>query len=99
MTIQQVENENGVELLLEGRMDTNTASQADEAFAGAAEQYSSIVLNMKGLEYVSSAGLRVLKKLYVAMKQKDGNLVLRNVDPMVMEVFEMTGFSSILKIE
>ena len=54
---------------------------------------------MAGMEYVSSAGLRTLKRLHMAMKKKNGSLVLTNVRKMVMEVFEMTGFAGLLKFE
>jgi anti-anti-sigma factor len=52
---------------------------------------------MERLDYVSSAGLRVIKRLHMSMKKKDGELQLKNVDKMVMEVFEMTGFAGLLK--
>ena len=87
------------ELVLEGRLDTLTAPEAEEVFNQMAERFEKIVLNMAGMEYVSSAGLRTLKRLHMAMKKKNGSLVLTNVRKMVMEVFEMTGFAGLLNFE
>ena len=87
------------ELVLEGRLDTLTAPEAEEVFNQTAERFDKVILNMRDLEYVSSAGLRTLKRLHMAMKKKNGNLVLTNVRKMVMEVFEMTGFAGLLKFE
>ncbi len=88
--------ENTLELALEGRLDTVTAPQLqntiNEYLAGAAN----IVMDCKDLTYVSSAGLRVL---LTARKSIQGELTLKNVDPSVMEVLEITGFVDILNIE
>ena len=54
---------------------------------------------MAGVEYVSSAGLRAIKRIYMAMVKKNSALTLTNVRKMVMEVFEMTGFAGLLTIE
>ena len=87
------------ELLLEGRLDSLTAPEAEEVFNQTAERFDKVILNMMDLEYVSSAGLRTLKRLHMAMKKKEVSLVLTNVRKMVMEVFEMTGFAGLLKFE
>lgn len=84
------------ELLLEGRLDSVTSPEADELFLQMAERFDKVILNMEQLEYVSSAGLRVLKRLHMAMRKKEGSLELKSVNKMVMEVFEMTGFSGLL---
>lgn len=99
MNIKLINRGQEGELVLEGRLDTLTAPEADEVFNQMAERFEKIVLNMAGLEYVSSAGLRTLKRLHMAMKKKNGSLVLTNVRKMVMEVFEMTGFAGLLKFE
>ena len=99
MNIKLINRGQEGELVLEGRLDTLTAPEAEEVFNQMAERFEKIVLNMAGLEYVSSAGLRTLKRLHMAMKKKNGNLVLTNVRKMVMEVFEMTGFAGLLKFE
>ena len=99
MNIKLINRGQEGELVLEGRLDTLTAPEADEVFNQMAERFEKIILNMRDLEYVSSAGLRTLKRLHMAMKKKNGSLVLTNVRKMVMEVFEMTGFAGLLKFE
>ena len=99
MNIKLINRGQEGELVLEGRLDTLTAPEAEEVFNQMAERFEKIVLNMAGVEYVSSAGLRTLERLHMAMKKKNGSLVLTNVRKMVMEVFEMTGFAGLLKFE
>lgn len=99
MNIKLINRGQEGELVLEGRLDTLTAPEAEKVFNQMAERFEKIVLNMAGVEYVSSAGLRTLKRLHMAMKKKNGSLVLTNVRKMVMEVFEMTGFAGLLKFE
>ena len=99
MNIKLINRGQEGELVLEGRLYTLTAPEAEEVFNQMAERFEKIVLNMAGMEYVSSAGLRTLKRLHMAMKKKNGSLVLTNVRKMVMEVFEMTGFAGLLNFE
>ena len=99
MNIKLINRGQEGELVLEGRLDTLTAPEAEEVFNQTAERFDKVILNMRDLEYVSSAGLRTLKRLHMAMKKKNGNLVLTNVRKMVMEVCEMTGFAGRLKVE
>lgn len=99
MTVRLIGRDTEGELLLDGRLDSNTAPEAETIFTQTAERFDSIVLNMEKLEYVSSAGLRVLRKLHMIMKRKGGELTLRGVNRMVMEVLEMTGFVCLFKIE
>ena len=87
------------ELVLEGRLDANSAPEAEEIFKQMIERFDNVVLNMKQLEYISSAGLRVIKIIHMGMKKKNGELKLINVQKMVMEVFEMVGFAGLLTIE
>ena len=91
--------ENGVLTVeMEGRLDTGTAPRAEkelEADVAAAEQ---LVIDMSALQYVSSAGLRLILKLHKTMKEK-GGMVVKNVNESIMEIFDMTGFTSILAIE
>ena len=98
MNINLVDRGTTGELLLEGRLDSATAPETEEIVMQMTEKYEELILNMKDLAYLSSAGLRILKKAHVAMKKKGGNLVLTNVNEMINEVFEMTGFAGILDI-
>ncbi len=86
------------ELLLIGRLDSSTVADAEEVFNQVCERFTKLTLNMEQLAYISSAGLRVLKRVHVNMSKKGGELELTKVNPMVMEVFEMTGFSGLLHI-
>ena len=98
MNIKLVKHENEGELLLEGKLDTNTAPEAQEIFMQMTERFDTLVLNMTDLKYISSAGLRVLKIVHVAMAKKGGELVITNPNDMITEVFELTGFAGILNI-
>ena len=83
---------------LAGRLDTTTAPVLDKTINEDVADVKNLVLDVKGLEYISSAGLRVLLSAQKKM-QKVGTMKLTNVCEAVMEVFEMTGFADILVIE
>ena len=82
----------------EGRLDTVTAPEFEQKIGELLLGISDLVLDMTKVEYVSSAGLRVILKIQKAMFKR-GNMKLIGVNESVMEVFEITGFSNILKIE
>ena len=98
MTIQFKKNAENTVIELAGRLDTTTAPALDKTINGDLGDTKNLILDLKKLEYISSAGLRVLlaaqKKL-----QKIGTMKVINVCEEVMEVFEMTGFADILTIE
>ena len=98
MTINKERNESTLTLALAGRLDTVTAPELEAALKDSLEGVSALVLDLKDLEYVSSAGLRVLLAAQKMMREQ-GNMKLTNVNETVMEVFELTGFSQILTIE
>lgn len=98
MNIRLINRGTEGELLLDGRLDAVTAMDVEEIFLQTAERFDKVILNMEKLQYISSAGLRVLKQTYMVMAKKSGMLELRNVNKLVMEVFEMTGFSGLLRI-
>ena len=83
---------------LEGRLDTVTAPELDNELKGALEGVSELTLDFAKLEYVSSAGLRVLLAAQKTMSKR-GGMKLLNVGETIMEIFEVTGFSDILTIE
>lgn len=99
MTIEKETKGTSLILALEGRLDTTTAPELEaELKESLKEDITNLVLDMKELVYLSSAGLRVI---LAAQKQmnKQGSMVVRNVCETIMEVFEVTGFSDILTIE
>ena len=81
-----------------GRLDTTTAPALDKTINEDIEGTENLVLDLKGIEYISSAGLRVLLSAQKKMQQV-GSMKVKNVCEAVMEVFEMTGFADILVIE
>lgn len=99
MEIATSQNGAATTLALSGRLDTTTAPQLQPVLLGAIQAGGPVELDFGGIEYVSSAGLRVLLLGQKAAQAGGGSLVLRNVSPDVMEVFDMTGFSGILQIE
>jgi anti-sigma B factor antagonist len=98
MTIEIKRNAEETIIELVGRLDTITAPALDKAISSDIEGAKKLVIDFKSLEYISSAGLRVLLGAQKKM-QKVGTMKLVNVCEEVMEVFEMTGFSDILTIE
>jgi anti-sigma B factor antagonist len=98
MTVKLINRGAEGELLLDGRLDAVTSPEAEELFLQMAERFDKLILNMEKLQYISSAGLRVLKKTYMATVKKNGILELSHVSKLVMEVLEMTGFAGLLKI-
>ncbi len=91
--------ENGVlNILLDGKLDTSTTPQATEEIEAELENAQSIVIDMKDLKYISSAGLRLLLSLHKKMAEK-GGLTIKNVNDTNMEIFDFTGFTDILNIE
>ena len=85
-------------LALEGRLDTTTAPQLEAEVKSALGGVTELVLDFSQLEYLSSAGLRVLLAAQKVMN-KQGKMVIRNVNETISEVFEITGFTEILSIE
>ena len=83
---------------LEGRLDTTTAPQLEAELKGALDDVKDLVLDFEKLEYISSAGLRVLLATQKVMNQQ-GTMVLKNVSDVINEIFEVTGFTDILTIE
>lgn len=95
----EMQNENGVlTVYLKGKLDTITAPQVEKDMAEDVAAARQLVLDMKDLKYMSSAGLRMILRLHKTMMDKDG-LIVRNVNESIMEIFDMTGFTSILHID
>ncbi len=98
MTINKKQQGAELELALEGRLDTTTAPQLEAEVKQIGADVTSLVFNFAELEYISSAGLRTLL-LAQKLMNKQGTMVVRNVNETIMEVFEITGFSDMLTIE
>ena len=98
MTVNIEKNNKTVTLKLEGRLDTITAPMLEKAVNDECKTAENLVLNFEKLDYISSAGLRVLLGAQKKMN-KQGSMKLTNVREEVMDVLEMTGFADILTIE
>ena len=98
MTIQKTQDGEKLTIALEGRLDTTTAPQLEGELRSAVNGISELVFDFSALEYVSSAGLRVLLSAQKVMN-KQGSMVIRNVNSAIMDVLELTGFVDILSIE
>ena len=98
MKITKKLNGSAMEIALEGRLDTMTAPELETELKGSMDSAESLVLDLSKLEYISSAGLRVLLSAHKTMSGK-GGMKVTNVNEIVREVFEVTGFCDILNIE
>lgn len=98
MNINKNQNGTALEIALEGRLDTMTAPELEVELNNSLQNADSLVLDFGKLEYISSAGLRVLLSAHKAMSNK-GGMKVTNVNEIVREVFEVTGFADILTIE
>ncbi len=98
MDIKKTKNDTTLTLAIQGRIDTTTAPQLEAELRSDIDGVTELYLDFTGVEYISSAGLRVLLSTQKLMSRQ-GKMVLSHVNESVMEVFEVTGFSDILTIE
>ena len=98
MTIDKQLNGSELTLVLNGRLDTTTAPELEAVIKENIAGVTNLVMDFAELEYLSSAGLRVILSAQKAMN-KQGEMVIRNVNETINEVFEITGFIDILTIE
>ena len=98
LNIIKEQNDKKLVVALDGRLDTNTSPNLEEELKATLPSVEDLVFDLTKLEYISSAGLRVLLSAQKTMN-KQGSMVVKNVSEAVKEVFEVTGFSDILTIE
>ena len=98
MTINKTQEAGKLTVALEGRLDTTTAPELEADLKASLDNVTELVVDMEKLDYISSAGLRVLLWAQKTMNKK-GSMVVKNVSEVVNEVFEVTGFADILNIE
>lgn len=99
MDINKTKSGNELNVKVAGRLDTNTAPELEQAIIAEVDGLMAITLDLADLDYISSAGLRVVLMLHKTMASKKGTLTIKHPKEEVMEVFDMTGFSSFLNIE
>ena len=98
MTIEKIAQGKKLTIALSGRLDTTTAPKLETELKQNISGVNELVLDLAALEYLSSAGLRVLLSAQKVMNRQ-GNMVVRNVNEIIMEIFEVTGFVDVLTIE
>ena len=98
MTIEKIAEGNKLTIALSGRLDTTTAPKLETELKQNISGVEELVLDLAALEYLSSAGLRVLLSAQKVMNRQ-GSMVIKHVNETVMEIFEITGFVDILTIE
>lgn len=98
MTINTIADHGTTTLSLTGRLDTTTAPQLAETLNALPADISTLILDLSDLEYISSAGLRVILSAQKKMKAQSGSLEIHHPSELVMEIFDVTGFSDILTI-
>ena len=98
MDIRKAINDKEVIAAIDGRIDTTTAPALEQELKDSYDSCETLILDFTDVEYISSAGLRVLLSAHKTMSNKSG-MKLRNVSEDIMEIFEVTGFADILSIE
>ncbi|WP_303790976.1 STAS domain-containing protein [Ruminococcus flavefaciens] len=98
MDIRKAINDKEVIAAIDGRIDTTTAPALEQELKDSYDSCETLILDFTDVEYISSAGLRVLLSAHKTMSKKSG-MKLRNVSEDIMEIFEVTGFADILSIE
>ena len=98
MTVTKNFEDQKLTVFIEGKLDTSTAPQASQEIEPEIDGIDTLVLDLKDLKYISSAGLRLLLSLNKKMAAK-GGMTVKNVNETNMEIFDMTGFSDILNFE
>ena len=98
MTINKELDGTTLTVAVAGRLDTNTAPELEEELMNSLSDVKVLVLDSEGLEYISSAGLRILLSAHKIMSKQDG-MKVRNVNQAIQDILDITGFTDILTIE
>ncbi len=99
MKVTKEKNGDVLNIAIEGEVNVATAPQLKEALEGEVDDVMEVIFDLKDTDYVSSVGLRVILGVYQELDDKDGRMVLKNVNEVLMEILEMTGFTDFLEIE
>ena len=97
MKMDLIKRGNDAELKMDGYIDATNAAEVEEVLMDVAGKFDNLLLDMEKLEYVSSAGLRAFKRVYMELRRKSGTLSAKNVDKAIMEVLDVTGFTRLCK--
>lgn len=99
MNITKNYDEKELTLAIEGRIDTITSQELEKEINDEMGKFDSLILDFADVEYISSAGLRVLIATQKKVKAENNQMTIKNVNDTVNEIFRMSGFDKILKIE
>lgn len=99
LTIVEERTENTLSLYLKGEVNSNTVGNLERYLGSNLDNIEKLVFELENLRFISSAGLRILLGAAKIMDKKQGNMIVRNPQPSVQQVFDITGFSGILTIE
>ena len=98
MTVEKITNGDSLTLRVEGRVDTTNAKEFEEIITNSLDGVKELIMDFESLEYISSAGLRVMLMAIKKMK-KQGSMAVTNANEMVKEIFEVTGLSDSVEVE
>ena len=98
LSIEKSANATELNVKLTGRLDTTTSPELEKELKASLDGITALIIDMTGLEYISSAGLRVLLSAQKSMNRQ-GEMRIKHVNETIMEIFEVTGFTDILTIE
>ena len=98
MNINNITNEDSLTLQIQGRIDTKTAPELEDMLKSSLGGIKQLTIDLADVDYISSAGLRVLLIAQKTMNRQ-GNMTVRNVSQDIMDIFDVTGFSDILTIQ
>lgn len=99
MTVTKEKNGDVLTVAITGSLDVKTAPELSKELEGELDDVMEVIFDLEKTDYTSSAGLRVLLGAYQIMDEKDGRMVLKNVNESFMEILEVTGFTDFLEIE
>lgn len=99
MTVEEKSGNEKLTLYVSGRIDASTAPELEQFISDRIEGLEELMLDFNGVEYISSAGLRVLLGTYKAMEKKRGELIIRGVNKEVEDILYITGFLEFLHVE
>ena len=98
MKMKLIKRGASAEVLLDGRLDAQSAPDVEKALLDIAERFQSVDLDLAKMDYISSAGLRAFRNFNMAMRRNGKDYRLKNVQKTIMEVFEMPGYSRMLRL-
>ena len=98
METKVIENGSQVTVKITGDLDTNTKTEAEAVLVEEAKTHESLIIDMSGVNYISSAGIRVLRKTYMTLYKKGGKMKMQNITENVMSVLKMTGVDDMIEL-